>query len=374
MKKIIFVISFITVFVFLFSLTAPDIKAQTITELQVKIQQLKQQIIELEKQLEQKLSREKTAWCYNFNVNLRIGDSGERVRALQTALEKEGFYQGTITGNFNEYTALAVVRFQEKHRSKVLAPWGLTRGTGFVGPTTRTELNTLYGCSFVNEPAFEIKPFINVISPNGGQELKQGDNITITWESREINHVDIDLLDWKRKQEDGSIPFVLDIATNYTASKGTYTWKIPSDWPTGSLYKIRVTSSRDNAVKGMSDEYFSIIQPPPFINVISPNGGENWDGEKQYKITWDSSNNIYSRVDILIAGYDSLGRQIGDWKLIVSGVSASRKYYYWVPAGVPLYLPSGFEIIPNKYKIKIREATDRVNAITDISSNYFNIK
>ena len=123
-----------------------------------------------------------------------------------------------------------------------------------------------------------------------------------------------------------------------------------------------------------SDEmYVTVKNDAPSLTVLYPNGGEQWIGSQQYRITWISSGDIYSQIDILIAGYTSSGTQIGDWKLIVPGVPTSQGYYYWVPSGVPLYLPSGFAIIPSKYKIQIREATDRVDAITDMSDDYFTI-
>ena len=270
-KKIIFVISFLAAFGFLFSFNTPTVKAMTITEIQALIQQLQQQIAQLQQQL--KVAQEKPeVWCHDFNVNLRIGESGSEVQVLWTVLEKEGLDPGDTHTSFGETMASAVVGFQEKYKSEVLTPLGLKYGTGFVGKATRAKLNALYGCGVLPTPT-------------------------------------------------------------------------PTPTPT----------------------------PSPSITVLSPNGGEQWSGSQQYIITWTSSGNPYSQIDLLIAGYDSSGNQIGDWKLIAAGVSTSQGYYYWVPSGAPLYLPSGFATTPSKYKIKIREANDSVNAITDISNNYFSI-
>lgn len=43
---------------------------------------------------------------------LRLGDTGQQIRVVQTALTELGFYTGTINGNFDERTVTAVILFQ----------------------------------------------------------------------------------------------------------------------------------------------------------------------------------------------------------------------------------------------------------------------
>ncbi|TAN32141.1 peptidoglycan-binding protein, partial [Patescibacteria group bacterium] len=77
------------------------------------------------------------AFTYVWNNNLQIGSPlAEDVKALQTALAQDGDYHGDLTGGFYNQTYAAVRAFQEKH--------GIN-ATGFVGPLTRAELNTLFG-------------------------------------------------------------------------------------------------------------------------------------------------------------------------------------------------------------------------------------
>jgi hypothetical protein len=91
------------------------------------------------------------ASCYTFTTNLSIGMSGAGVTALQTDLQKDG-EQVRITGSFDDQTAAAITSFQEKYASQILAPYGLSNGTGYAGKSTRAELNLLFGCGTTKNP------------------------------------------------------------------------------------------------------------------------------------------------------------------------------------------------------------------------------
>lgn len=111
--------------------------------------------------------------CYDFNRNLKRGDTGQNVSALQTILEKEGFVINQtekINSRFGASTKQAVIGFQEKYFKAILDPINETQGTGFVGKATIIVLNGLYGCNR-----------ITVLSPNGGEMWKLGESYQITW-------------------------------------------------------------------------------------------------------------------------------------------------------------------------------------------------
>lgn len=82
-----------------------------------------------------------------LTTNLFVGASNpDQVRCLQQILRDEGpdiYPQGLVTGNFLSLTRMAVIRFQERYASEILAPLGLTSGTGYVGQRTRDKLNQL---------------------------------------------------------------------------------------------------------------------------------------------------------------------------------------------------------------------------------------
>jgi hypothetical protein len=85
--------------------------------------------------------------CLAININLYFGmQNNSQVACLQTFLKSQGqdiYPEALVTGNFGHLTLRAVVRFQEKYASEILAPYGLQSGNGYVGTKTRTKINQL---------------------------------------------------------------------------------------------------------------------------------------------------------------------------------------------------------------------------------------
>jgi len=94
------------------------------------------------------------AFCYNFNSDLTIGNSGAGVSALYQAMHLSGIESNGNTSSFDENTAGEVVQFQAKY--------GI-RQTGYVGPLTRAKLNSLYGCTSTNTST---TPHIDSVGPS----------------------------------------------------------------------------------------------------------------------------------------------------------------------------------------------------------------
>ena len=87
-----------------------------------------------------------------LTTNLSLGSSGIQVIALQKILNQDPGTRvvaagpgspGNETPYFGALTQNAVIRFQNKYASEVLAPAGLTYASGYVGSYTRTKLNGL---------------------------------------------------------------------------------------------------------------------------------------------------------------------------------------------------------------------------------------
>lgn len=88
--------------------------------------------------------------CVALTRNLKVGDTGDDVVRLNQVLAKEGF---SIDSKdiFTATTEKAVRAYQEKHRSEILTPAGLTSPTGIVGNATRAKLNSVYKCDAISD-------------------------------------------------------------------------------------------------------------------------------------------------------------------------------------------------------------------------------
>jgi hypothetical protein len=86
------------------------------------------------------------------------------------------------------------------------------------------------------------------------------------------------------------IEFSTDSGANWTAiafstsDMGSFNWNVPDNPSDNCLVRIRL-SDVDEGPSDTSDEVFSIISAP-VIDVISPNGGEQWKIGSLYNITW----------------------------------------------------------------------------------------
>jgi len=91
---------------------------------------------------------------FRFKQNLSFGQNLIDVKYLQIILNSDSQTKvansgpgsaGHETTYFGPLTKTAVIKFQEKYAEEILKPLGLTSGTGYVGPYTRTKLNSLLG-------------------------------------------------------------------------------------------------------------------------------------------------------------------------------------------------------------------------------------
>ena len=95
-------------------------------------------------------SAQSVGCSYTFTRNLSLGSSGADVKKLQEFLNTDSSTlvavsgagsKGRETNYFGPATKRAVAKFQNKYASEVLAPYGLTSGTGYFGPSTKSKAN-----------------------------------------------------------------------------------------------------------------------------------------------------------------------------------------------------------------------------------------
>lgn len=128
----------------------------TADELEPYVAQLQELIAKIQAQLGLQITEgtQKTSQsCYLFSRNLQLGSYGEDVRNLQKILNKNSDTQiasgvtdgapGYETPYFGLATKAAVIKFQNKYASTILAPTGLSVGNGYVGARTRSKLNDI---------------------------------------------------------------------------------------------------------------------------------------------------------------------------------------------------------------------------------------
>jgi peptidoglycan hydrolase-like protein with peptidoglycan-binding domain len=121
------------------------VSQMTVAQLQAKIVEIQAAINQLLAQLQLLTGQAgDVAEGFTFKNNLKMGMSHSDVVELKKVLDSEVDHD-PWSGNqyFGGRTKTAVIKFQEKYASEILAPYGLTSGTGFVGSSTRAKLNEL---------------------------------------------------------------------------------------------------------------------------------------------------------------------------------------------------------------------------------------
>jgi len=128
----------------------PEEPEITIEKLEARVAELRAMISELQLRLrsQQALAYQGIPANFTFKNDLKYGMTSDEVKHLQIILKTEigsPTYPEDVpaTGWFGPITKAAVIKFQEKYKSEILAPWNLAAGTGLVGSTTRAKLNSL---------------------------------------------------------------------------------------------------------------------------------------------------------------------------------------------------------------------------------------
>ncbi len=311
----------------------------TVAELQAEVQSLLAELQSLQQQLAIAQGRSSVAGCHVFNANLEVGNTGPDVTALQQALSKDG-ETVSVTGTFDDQTASAVTGFQHKYANQVLAPSGLTNGTGYVGRATRAKLNSLFGCNnptlpptTTTTPPVVVNPItptttppiacpawgcgqvpvvpvstptsttdpLSLLVPIGGEIFTQGASNTISWSNglcypnAPTQCVDLGLYDYTGQHFLGWIADGLPSTGSYSWDAKTICSSIGGGISSGcttvtpNFYRVWAADAQNGS--SMSKAQFSIIPAPaaqsPTINsfVVAPSSAY----PHSYLISWSIS-------------------------------------------------------------------------------------
>ena len=248
-----------------------------------------------------------------------------------------------------------------------------------MGGLLLTMVFLVIGVGVIEKASADNKPSITITSPNGGEVLEKGKTYTITWTQLNVNKLSIDL----------SIGSTLyDIVSNYdcdiTATSGSYDFTVSDYNHEGDNYKINITAYNVGIGQAIdeSDDYFSIKEPKT-IQVISPNGGEQWGKEKIRDIEWISTGIDKVKIFLLWNEEDdspssqeivSLNSNPGIYKWIIpSTLSLKSNYRIQVSDGdKTMVTESGKDYDLSNDYFSVMEREDITNVkITGISKNRY---
>jgi len=160
----------------------------------------------------------------------------------------------------------------------------------------------------------ELFPGITITSPNGGEEWQADSTHDITWTSYKTSggvKIEYSL--------NNGIDWIEIIAS--TPDDGSHPWTIPDTFSVNCSVKV---SDTNGSLSDISDSVFTIFSDP-FIIVTSPNGGEEWQADSTYNITWVSAG-IGDNVKIEYSMNNG-----SDWMTIADTIPDTESYSWIVP-------------------------------------------
>ena len=158
-----------------------------------------------------------------------------------------------------------------------------------------------------------LPPSVNLIFPNGGESLAAGSTTEITWNSNSVDSINLEF------SPDNGLSW--ETIINSIPSSGSYNWTVPNISSTSCLVKISSTSNA--AIYDVSDNTFSIYSIS--LQVISPNGGENWAIGSLHTISWNSENVNNVKIE-----YST--NSGSNWITITNSLPNTGSYDWTIPA------------------------------------------
>jgi hypothetical protein len=157
--------------------------------------------------------------------------------------------------------------------------------------------------------------FITVTAPNGGEVWQVDNTYAITWASNGTSgNVRIEY------STNNASSWTEEIAS--TPDDSSYYWTIP-DTPSDNCL-VRV-SDTDGTPADTSDAVFTISSTSSSITVTSPNGGEVWQVDSTYDVTW-MSNGTSGNVQIEYSTDNG-----SSWTEVIASIQDTGSYPWVIP-------------------------------------------
>ncbi len=172
-----------------------------------------------------------------------------------------------------------------------------------------------------------IPPTITLLFPDGGEVLKGGANVNITWTA----------------SDDATLPascIKLEYAVggSYTviasglANSGLYSWTVPTIDSLVVQVRASVTDSNNNTVQDSSGT-FTIDSTPPTVNVTAPASDSFVNANDTVTITWTASDSVALAADPITIEYsDNDGADA--WTMIIANTLNDGNHGWVVPGGL----------------------------------------
>jgi hypothetical protein len=155
-----------------------------------------------------------------------------------------------------------------------------------------------------------------VLSPNGGEVLKTGTEIAVTWSSSCVDSVEISY------SANGGATWTV-VAPALAPLPANFLWTVPF---TPSIHaRLRIRSLADTALADVSDAEFTLYNSQS-ITLLSPNGGEVWRSGTFHEIAWTSGLVTHIAVELSTDAGSS-------WSTVVADTPAAF-------GAIPWYVPN----------------------------------
>ena len=198
-----------------------------------------------------------------------------------------------------------------------------------------------------------IPPVVTLDEPNGTDVWTQGEIQEIGWTASDESYIRNDSLFYSI---DNGVTWIF--IASHSGNCQNYSWQVPDTPSNQCLIKVSVHDGGNNNAIDISDSVFTILSDdsPPTVQIIKPNGGENWSTSLWHTVTWEAEDNIgISGISI----YYSVNNG-ADWILIKEHTGNLHSCSFGIPS-----TPSDQCLV----KVKVFDIND--NWKEDISDNIF---